>query len=447
MKVWNGETFMVEDGYVVMSLVGLVYMAAVVSRDHCRVVSFALPKKGERAMADAIIFRRRGSGDGGGEYSPPNMSGGTQSNTGNWWTAIFTSNGWFKAGDAKSNQYTVMCFGGGGCGGNRDKGSWGYPTNGVVWAGGGGGHMNKSTLTLAKNTNITVTVGAGATFTTTTYGDYIQGGTSSFGTYLSAIGGNGPYVAVLDFDAPYKHADPEGGNGGSGGGVYINSDIWHAAGGGSQGARTNINSNAYWMDTNNFGSGGIWAAKSQWHSGSAFYSEFRTPRGGPWGGSGGIWVGSGTAGLVSPGCMVKYTSSGTSIIGGGKSTYGGTGGVNSGAGGAGSSCTNAGWRYPNGTWMSGTSSGGSYGGGGGGYGSKGGSWGGGGGGWCANGGNYGGGGGGFGINGYGGDYGGGGGAYGRGGGPSAGPLYGGGGWGGNSGKGANGIVIVQWYSN
>ena len=186
----------------------------------CYGLSPSSESQGELTMADAIIFRRRGSGGGGAEYTPPNISGGTQSNTGNWWTAIFTNNGWFKAGQAKSNQYTVMCFGGGGPGQNTYYGMlmggpFAYKNYGCC--GGGGGCMNKTTLTLTPNTNIAVTVGAGGSrWTGSSYPDYIQGGTSSFGTYISAQGGNGAYIRC--FDTGY-HCD--GGNGGSGGGTWI----------------------------------------------------------------------------------------------------------------------------------------------------------------------------------------------------------------------------------
>ena len=445
MKVRKEETFMVEDGYVI-SLVGLVYMAAVVSRDHCRVVSFALPKKGERAMADAIIFRRRGSGGGGPESNPAaNISGGTQSNTGNWWTAIFTSNGWFKAGQAKGNQYYVMAFGGGSGGGNWTTCMYGSSEN-VGWCGGGGGCMNRGTITLTPNTNISITIGSGATCNGRSSA---VGGSTSFGTYISAAGANGCYVAY-----PFNEMHFMSGGGGSSGGLWLNASKLCYGQSVSAFYNTIIYINSRWEGEQKSaqygGTGGIWTARGAWDE-RGRWVNYWIDSGGNYGGSGGFWIASTSYPWeVYISTISAYNLSNASdwvqFWGSAKSSYGGLG-SNRGSGGAGTTCSNSGWRYPNGVWMNGTSSGGSYGGGGGGYGSKGGSWGGGGGGWCANGGNYGGGGGGFGINGYGGDNGGGGGAYGRGGGPAGGALYGGGGWGKNAERGANGIVIVQWYSN
>lgn len=76
----------------------------------------------------------------------------------------------------------VECWGGGGSGGRHTSGGQG---------GGGGGGYNSAWLPLALlSGNVTVTVGAGgAARTTRAIGE--AGGTSSFGTYLSAYGGGG----------------------------------------------------------------------------------------------------------------------------------------------------------------------------------------------------------------------------------------------------------------
>lgn len=443
-------------------------------------------------MADAIIFRRRGSGGGGAEQNAE-MVGGTQSNTGNWWTAIFTSNGWFKAGTAKDNQYSVLIFGGGGGGANMYRLlGWGTGYGNWVWSngtavGGGGGAMNKLNVTLAPNTNVTVTIGRGSTgqhnaSIGAAHTNYTIGGTSSFGTYGSASGGVSGHAAwvLCDSNGSVTQANASLARlatymscGGSGGGVYapygngfgINgswgSGYPYEAMGCIYQPWRYVNSNYdYFISCLNFGSGGIWIEKMDrtWYHNGQYYnglSRAATLGGGSYGGSGGIWLNTYDSefyGYINANdyVHVPWYNQNNGVWNycgnGGKSTYGGTGSYRS-SGTAGSTCSNAGWQYANGTWMSGTSAGGSYGGGGGGYGGRGGSWGGGGGGWCANGGNYGGGGGGYGVNGYGGDNAGGGGAYGRGGGPRGGALYGGGGWGMNNEVGANGVIIVQWYSN
>ena len=469
-------------------------------------------------MADAIIFRRRGSGGGSGEYEPPTITGGNQSNVGNWWTAIFTQNGWFKAGQAKSNQYTVMVFGGGGAGMNYSA-YWSgtgagdvrfdWHSSGGPIMGGGGGHMARGTVTIAPNTNIAVTVGRGAINARyqdtsnlnlgNSYWERQPGGTSSFGTYLSATGGWNPdFIQFGSYSKVYDPSDPNISDwhaygdklyafwataalGGSGGGVWSGTGgawyTWISTRGYDQYTNTD-RSTYYFMNTNYGGSGGFYFRQVNMYfsinmhpncnyrgTNCWYYPPLEMAGGGPYGGSGGIYAASGTSNVHQYSVRINaniwsgshwifnsmthqwiWQSSGQDGTIRYKSTYGGIGNY-AGSGTAGTSISNTGHRYPNGTYMGGTSGGGSYGGGGGGYGSQGGSYGGGGGGWCANGGWYGGGGGGYGINGYGGNNGGGGGAYGRGGGPGAGALYGGGGWGGNNENGANGIVIVQWYSN
>ena len=420
-------------------------------------------------MADAIIFRRRG-GDAPSSNPAANLVNGTQSNVGNWWTAIFTQNGYFKAGTAKGNQYWVMLFGGGGGGA--------YATNnGPIWAGGGGGDFNRGVFTLTPNTNIVVTVGKGGKWFSPTADEFnnwasptlnakvqnARGTPSSFGTYLAT---NITYGAALSWDGRYS------GGGSSGGGIYA-SYVWRHAWCGEQDAY------AEW----GFGGGGIYA---NWYytfsssmpgpsSGGVYggcggsYLKVFEPHGGTFvwgtkhnvskGGIGGLWVGS----ISKTGSWSDLSAQYNLGIdrANKKLTWSGTPGYQDLKQNIGSTpfqiyaqngqyASNTGIMYPNGTYMGGsTAKGGSYGGGAGGYCSNGGSYGGGGGGYCADGGWYGGGGGGFGVNGYGGNNGGGGGAYGRGGGPSGAPLYGGGGWGYSSsyGNGANGIVIVQWYAN
>ena len=101
---------------------------------------------------------------------------------------------------AHTGEIDVRIFGGGG------GGSGGYSSNDgtVGGGGGGGGHMAHDTFDLAEGTSVVVTIGAGGTG-----GSSVKnGGTSSFGSYLSAAGGNRGEDA----------GTTTGGDGGTGGG-------------------------------------------------------------------------------------------------------------------------------------------------------------------------------------------------------------------------------------
>ena len=156
---------------------------------------------------------------------------------------------------AKNNQFTVRIFGGGG-GGNYG-------------GGGGSGQMNNGVLTIARNTKVAITIGKGG-------GNGIAGGTTSFGTYLSAPGGSG---------ATQRY----GGSGGAGGGGYNRGGKGYQFGGGGGG-----------------GAGGIWGGGG----GASGYYEGGGGAGGTYGGGGGA------------------TTDGRSISHGGNGgTYGGGGGA------------------------------------------------------------------------------------------------------------------------
>lgn len=103
-----------------------------------------------------------------------------------------------------NNMVYVWIFGGGGSSGFYSVGDV-MSNDYTSWSGGGGGGwMNNATLTLTQGTRISIIIGNGAVSPTSNfYGD--SGGTTSFGTYLSANGGGGGYGG-------------NGGNGGSGGG-------------------------------------------------------------------------------------------------------------------------------------------------------------------------------------------------------------------------------------
>ncbi|EFA5264999.1 TPA: hypothetical protein H4D19_000304 [Escherichia coli] len=87
----------------------------------------------------------------------------------------------------KGRRVRVRVVGGGGSGG--------YPaintTNPAGGGGGGGGGVSESVIDLTGISTVTITVGSGGTGQNTSASNGRQGGTSSFGTYLSATGGDG----------------------------------------------------------------------------------------------------------------------------------------------------------------------------------------------------------------------------------------------------------------
>ena len=112
-------------------------------------------------------------------------------------TDIITINTTFIVPNAIDNKFHVRIFGGGG--GESYANSINSPS------GGGSGWMNNGEFILNYGTSIAVKIGRGGSRGTTYSTNGSSGGTSSFGTYLSANGGEGAMM--------YK-----GGNGGAGGG-------------------------------------------------------------------------------------------------------------------------------------------------------------------------------------------------------------------------------------
>ena len=399
---------------------------------------------------------------------------------------IITNTNWKVPANVWGSMLNVRIFGGGGGAGNLTWSSFG-PNSFYGTGGGGGGWMNNGEIEVSPETQIQITIGDGGKFNS-------NGGTSAFGTYLSANGGARGAI--------FKGSGSgEGGDGGSGGGgaltigpeAYDYDKIYAGCGYGEIGYQ--------------FGGGGGYGGN-----------------GGPWGGGGG---GSGEFIKLANGSYtlnrntgvrtdVGYYNRGSTLVstgvGGNGGIYGGNGSnvargdgntttINSEAGintigndtvpsnyqGAGARGIESSWynhhlvsRYRD-TWYNVR-----CGGGGGGYGGNGGRgldsilWlndiryngyysfrqieydltiefgaitsSGGGGGYGSNGGNsnYGAGGGGGGYGGDGGDaarnYGGGGGGYGQGGGSKGAAGYGGGGGGGYP-NGGSGICIIQYYVN
>lgn len=123
----------------------------------------------------------------------------------------------------KGRRVRVRVVGGGGSGG--------YPaintTNPAGGGGGGGGGVSESVIDLTGISTVTITVGYGGTGQNTSASNGRPGGTSSFGSYLSATGGDGG-------------GQVSGGEGGTGVGGKINTSL----GPGSPGASliTTVNS-------------------------------------------------------------------------------------------------------------------------------------------------------------------------------------------------------------
>lgn len=248
----------------------------------------------------------------------------------------------------------VFLFGGGGGSGASVK----YPSysadtyaNGYG-GGGGGGYMAKSTLTVTPGQSVPVTIGAGGAVSK-------AGGTTSFGSLLSANGGSAGGDGTTS-----GASNGYGGKGGDGG----------SGGGGSYGSHTvpytNPSSRTYLENGGAGGTGGQFGG-----GGGGIHAK---------GGNGGQYGGGGGAGLGS-----------TAGTGG---TYGGAGGAPGKAGSNGTDTTNVADIEFRGSGKGGGAS--DAGGGGGGYGGNGGKGGfyegGGGGGYGASGGDAGGGGGGYG---------------------------------------------------
>ena len=125
-------------------------------------------------MGEALLIKTGGTGSGG------------SSGRNGLITEIFTSNTLWKVPEGiRNNEVSVRIFGGGG---------------GGYCGGGGSGRMNNDIINISNESEIFITIGSGGSFV---YNN-CSGGSSSFGTYLSALGGSGGNGQT-------------GGNGGSGG--------------------------------------------------------------------------------------------------------------------------------------------------------------------------------------------------------------------------------------
>ena len=337
-------------------------MKCMISLSRIRYMIYTLLRnKGDISMAEAIISRRGWSSEGKPPPAPTFVLT----------TKTFTSNtSWVVPNH--NGPVSVRIFGGGGAGAEHSGG------------GGGGGWMNNGDLTLANGSSIPITIGAGGI--TNYKGNYDggAGGSSSFGIWLSANGGEGGEFS--------QYGQGNGGDGGSGGGGG-----WNGSGG-----------RGYQFG----GGGGGWYANTG-------------GLGGPWGGAGGSRSNNGRNGINT----MSNSSIPNDCRGWGRAGIGGArnmqaSGQQSGGWGGGGGGGGLGGNGGNG--QNGSDAYASSGGGGGGFGGNGGR--------------------GMDytsrlLNG-----GGGGGSYGDGGDAGSKGRYGGGGGGGYNGNGGGGICIVQYYA-
>ena len=237
-------------------------------------------------------------------------------------TKIFTADGDFIVPEAKDQQFAIRIFGGGGS-------SWSD-----IGAGGGSGNMNNGILKLNKGQIIPITIGLSSALNARYNGN---GGATSFGTYLSATGGEAA-------------TNTKGGNGGAGGG---------GANGGAGGDGT-------------YGGGGGGSNRGKGGNGGTYG-----------GGGGGHIPGISIGGWGNGGNSTVKANNGLNTIGlglefvgmglAGNNNYGGGGGYGGNGGNGSGNCGGGGGGYGSngGSGGSGNASGG---GGGGGYGSDGGSY-------------------------------------------------------------------------
>lgn len=232
------------------------------------------------------------------------------------------------APEARNQSFSVRIFGGGGAGSFYSKNS-----SYVGCGGGGGGWMNNSILNIPNGTPIDIVIGAGGLNGTNSS----VGGTTIFGSYLSANGGtsgeSGLYVA-------------NGGSGGSGGGSYgsgISNTCDGYGGTGYQfGGGCGISPN---KSRGSAGNGGLYGGGGGLYSYKNDFNNYGIGIGGTYGGNGGANVNNGINYTAENGTnTIKIESaflSGAGLPGtnyGGGGGYGGNGGNNCGGGGGYGKC-------------------------------------------------------------------------------------------------------------
>lgn len=215
-------------------------------------------------MSEAIIARK----------GPSNRSSnGNSFNGSRFITEVIVKNtNWVMPSNVINNTISVRIFGAGG--------------GGIVDAGGGGGWMNNGDLILTEGELVPITIGIGTRR---------NGGTTSFGTYLSANGGGAAN-------------DTHAGSGGSGGGsvsIFINGGIGYQFGGGGVSDHFIYNNCPSVVRA---GNGGIWGgggglASTIYDNNTFCDKTFFAGSGGTYGGGGGT---SGTSSGGNGICIIQY---------------------------------------------------------------------------------------------------------------------------------------------
>ena len=204
--VGDGTNWVAEDPATVRTSLGLGTAATTASTDYATAAQGALADSALQSVADGSITEAKlsagaGSADqiltsnGSGTLTWANAAGGGFSNM-----DVITSTGtWTNPGSVTKVKVTVV--GGGGGGGAK------YGGGSLVSAGAGGGGGTAIEVVTIPTSPVPITVGAGGSgyYSTVTGGPenpFVKrggdGGTSSFGAYCSASGGEGGYAARND---------------------------------------------------------------------------------------------------------------------------------------------------------------------------------------------------------------------------------------------------------
>lgn len=109
--------------------------------------------------------------------------------------------------------YHINCIGGGGGGGfSQTDGTTRYAC--CLGGGGGSGYFKTADIKLKKYQAISITIGSGGAAGTQQTSHGGTGGTTSFGTYLSAAGGQGGFRPAAESGGYVLYTGGNGGNGG-----------------------------------------------------------------------------------------------------------------------------------------------------------------------------------------------------------------------------------------
>lgn len=244
-------------------------------------------------MSEAIISRR-----GWGENGKPELR-----------TEMIQTNQNWVVPNTISGNISVRIFGGG-AGGCASNGWWGT-------LGGGGGWMNNGEFSIARGTTVQITIGKGGAGGVDDTGE--SGGTTAFGTYLSANGGS--YRGDGGAGGGSKSTGGRGWQFGGGGGrpdTLWSETAWGGqggtyggGGGGGHGVDTNRDNYKHYEDQTRGGDGGLYGGGGGGGEGS--YSPWSSSY---WdavsyGGTGGTYGGNGgQAGQNDPDYSNTYAANG-----------------------------------------------------------------------------------------------------------------------------------------